>query len=35
MPSERLTLVFVYATEPHLFITDKHQSPLNVRHGLR
>jgi class 3 adenylate cyclase len=29
-PWERLTLAIVYATEPHLFITDPNQSPFNV-----
>jgi class 3 adenylate cyclase len=29
-PWERLTLAIVYATEPHLFITDMNQSPFNV-----
>lgn len=30
MPWGRLTQAFVYATEPHLFITDQFQSPFNV-----
>lgn len=30
MPWGRLTQAFVYATEPHLFITDQYQSPFNV-----
>jgi hypothetical protein len=30
MPWGRLTQAIVYATEPHLFITDQHQSPFNV-----
>jgi hypothetical protein len=30
MPWSRLTQAFVYATEPHLFITDQFQSPFNV-----
>ena len=30
MPWGRLTQVFVYATEPHLFITNQFQSPFNV-----
>jgi serine/threonine protein kinase len=29
-PWENLTLAIVYATEPHLFITDPNQSPFNV-----
>jgi len=29
-PWEQLTLAIVYATEPHLFITDPNQSPFNV-----
>lgn len=29
-PWEHLTLAIVYATEPHLFITDPNQSPFNV-----
>ena len=29
-PWERLTLAIVYATEPHLFISDQNQSPFNV-----
>jgi len=29
-PWEDLTLAIVYATEPHLFITDPNQSPFNV-----
>lgn len=29
-PWGRLTLAIVYATEPHLFITDPNQSPFNV-----
>jgi serine/threonine protein kinase len=29
-PWEQLTLAIVYATEPHLFITDLNQSPFNV-----